>query len=435
MQGQTGRDLARNFVEEVAARLRNWNERDDRHIQVLFGGRDIAVEATRLTGCQILHVLPYHGIRSHEFEDPDRLLTNETYGCAAWWRQFGEAIGETYGGLPASLAGENLADMTAQPLLNYLLALRYRKGGLDAWTAGNLNLIYRDLLDDVYDRRWGAGEHPTAGVLAKQDFHALLDELGLAAWHGASRTVSESAVEAACERAGLKEQLMPLKDAARQGAISLLAAFYFRQAGHIPGGERTFEFTHKSFGEYLTARRLVRAIGEIHDDRADKTRRRRPWSEEAALIEWCRMTGPAPLDVYLLEFMGRETGVEREESQDGLVTLDRWRQTFADLLTYELHNGLPMHALGLSNFHDMTRQARNAEEALLAAHLCCASASETASVIDWPNCRAIHDLLDRLKQGRTWSLSSLCLGWFQREEIEDDERSDGIFKLSGEISW
>jgi NACHT N-terminal Helical domain 3 len=311
MQGQAGRDLARNFVEEVVARLRNWNERDDKLVQVLLGGRDIAVEATRLSGQQVLHVLPYHGSRPHDFEDPQSLLANEGYGCARWWRQLGEAIGEPYDGLPNPLAGKELADITSQPLLNYLLALRYRKGGLDAQTASNLNLVYGDLLDDIYDRRWGAGEHPTVGALGRREFHALLDELGLAAWHGAGRTVSESAVETACDRAGLREPLARLKDAARQGAISLLAAFYFRQAGHIPGGERTFEFTHKSFGEYLTARRIVRAVAEINDDRSDKTRRHRPWSEEAALIEWCRMTGPSVLvRIIHQELAGADQAVE-----------------------------------------------------------------------------------------------------------------------------
>ena len=115
----------------------------------------------------------------------------------------------------------------------------------------------------MYERGWGAKRHPTSNSLKRGEFDRLLEELALAAWHGAGRTITESEVERACERAGLTEQLQAFKEGARAGAINLLAAFYFRQAGKIEGGERTFEFTHKSFGEYLTVRRLVRAIEDL----------------------------------------------------------------------------------------------------------------------------------------------------------------------------
>ena len=42
----------------------------------------------------------------------------------------------------------------------------------------------------------------------------------------------------------------------------LLTAFYFRQHG-IENSEQTFEFTHKGFGEYVTASRLTKMIQKI----------------------------------------------------------------------------------------------------------------------------------------------------------------------------
>ncbi len=43
----------------------------------------------------------------------------------------------------------------------------------------------------------------------------------------------------------------------------LLAAFFFRQYGQRASGDSTFVFTHKSFGEYLAAQRVMRAAEKV----------------------------------------------------------------------------------------------------------------------------------------------------------------------------
>ena len=152
----------------------------------------------------------------------------------------------------------------------------------------------------------GTRSSSTKKVVTRKDFDQLLDELGLAAWHGAGRTFTESQAELACQQAGLSQQLSTFKEGARAGAISLLAAFYFRQAQKIEG-ERTFEFSHKSFGEYLTARRLIRQVEDVHEERVrNRNNRQRGWSEEQALIKWVEFTGPTALDHALLAFLQRE---------------------------------------------------------------------------------------------------------------------------------
>jgi uncharacterized protein YjbI with pentapeptide repeats len=313
--------------------------------------------------------------------------------------------------VPEPLKQDALAEVTAQPLLNYLLALSYRRGKLDFSTAPNLNLIYRDLLDAVYERPWGPAAHPTKKVLSREEFDHLLDELGLAAWHGAGRTFTETQAEQACQQAGLGDQLSTFKEGARAGAISLLAAFYFRQAQRIEG-ERTFEFTHKSFGEYLTARRLVRQVEDIHEERArNRKNRQRGWSEEQALIKWVEFTGPTALDYELLVFIRREVGLGEHD------VIQEWQKSFAELLSDQLQHGLPMHRLldrlRPSTFKEMTRQARNAEEALLAVHFCCGSITKSLSTVVWPNPTALRSLLARLERA---SLAFECLGWLDAAE-------------------
>jgi hypothetical protein len=48
------------------------------------------------------------------------------------------------------------------------------------------------------------------------------------------------------------------------GFSRLIAAFYFQATERDTVSGQAFEFTHKSFGEYLTARRLVREIRDIN---------------------------------------------------------------------------------------------------------------------------------------------------------------------------
>lgn len=224
-------------------------------------------------------------------------------------------------------------------------------------------------------------------MLSRDEFDRVLDELGLAAWHGAGRRFTETQVEQACQKAGLSEQLSAFTEGARVGAISLLAAFYFRQAHKIEG-ERTFEFTHKSFGEYLVVRRIVRWIEDIHEERErNRANRQRGWSEEEALIKWIEVTGPAQLDEDMALFLQREVALRRPE------VLATWQKTLADLFTDDLHQGLPMHKLGLPTYRDMCRQAGNAEETLLAAHFSCASVTKDSSLIRWPSSFALHNLI------------------------------------------
>jgi uncharacterized protein YjbI with pentapeptide repeats len=414
MQGHAGQEIARNFVEAVERKLDLLNDRQNRYIQVVFGGRDIAAQAARVPNHQMLHVLPYHGAEG-SFKDPGSLLQTDDYACGRWWRQYGDAIGEAYRGIPAPLQGEDLAEVTAQPLLNYLLALSYRRGEVDFSSAPNLNLIYRDLLDAVYERRWGPGKHPTQRRLTRKEFDDLLDELSLAAWQASGRTVTARQAQEACERVNLHEQLAAFKEGARAGAISLLAAFYFRQAGKIDG-EQTFEFTHKSFGEYLFARRLVRVVEDIHKDReVSRNNRHRGKTIEDALIAWIRIVGPAVVDRYILDFVKREVTFHEDNN------IREWRSTFSEIFIDQLSNGLPMHLIERFTFREMCLQGRNAERALLAIIYVCGTflnrrfPKRTASRVPLSglNTYALRTCIMRLEEDHLFEGTSaaFCLGW------------------------
>ncbi len=68
--------------------------------------------------------------------------------------------GQAYAEMPTELAQANLQDITAQPLLNYLVALSYMRGTVQISETSNLNEIYADLLGAVYERGWASDQHP-----------------------------------------------------------------------------------------------------------------------------------------------------------------------------------------------------------------------------------------------------------------------------------
>jgi hypothetical protein len=153
--------------------------RDQRRVLAVVGGRQIVVENCKSelrNEKQILHLLNYVE------ENQDRR--------SEWWKKYGEASGNGHVELPAELQRDDLKEITAQPLLNYLVALSYdrkdKENRLDFSKDITINQIYADILDQVYERVWGKSEggnvhlKGTRQTIAKSDFIALLEEIGVA---------------------------------------------------------------------------------------------------------------------------------------------------------------------------------------------------------------------------------------------------------------
>ena len=380
-------------------------------------GREVAVqEAFTKKPEQILHVLPYFVSQNErwEYNDPKDLLTEDQR--QTWWQKYGQASQKPYNAMPDVLIRDSLTEITAQPLLNYLVALGYVQGKLMLSEETNLNTIYGDLLDAVYERGCEGQNrrHLAIGDLAQKDFVRVLEEIALAAWHGDGRTTTVKEIEDHCTSSGLKQLLEIFGEGAKAGVTRLLAAFYFRQSG-VKGNERTFEFTHKSFGEYLTARRISRRMERIHK----QLQRRQEdmeegWDEREALLHWAEICGPTRLDIYLLQFLRDEVAL-READQ-----VAAWQQTFAHLIGVMLRQGLPMERIEPPlRFFEMRQWAIYAEEALLAALSACALVTQDISPVDWPNKTAFGSWLIQLQRVNLDSDSVIVLAFLNHSLLEE----------------
>lgn len=420
-QGKAAAETARAFIREVDRTVEKRNLQGPR-LRVLISGRELVVqenESELRRPSQILTLLPYHVPKGEregrqslgqvvEYEDPKKLLDRDLR--FDWWNKYGQLTGRRLEGFPKELQRQDLSEVTGQPLLNYLVALSFTRGKIDFAKNINLNLIYSDLVSAVYQR--GYEKKRTYGPIRHMNFDQfsrVLEEIGLAAWHGDGRSTTVKEIEEHCYLSGVGGLLEAFQEGAKVGVTRLLAAFFFRQHGQRSSGDPTFVFTHKSFGEYLTGRRVIRAsdrvVREIHKRSGSPDE---GWDERDALRHWMQICGPSPISPYLHSFLLNEVAI-REINE-----IAKWQTHLSHLFSYVLRHGLPVEQIQTGTFREAMFRARNAEEALLVNLNACARTTRTISMLEHGDPTAFGSWYKRVQGQRTSSESSLaahCLSY------------------------
>ena len=407
-QGRTGQELAREFFDQVQVLTGQVNRTEASQAQmlVLICGRPVSVSSTRadeLKEGQVLHALPFFLTKAErsdprmQWRDSEALLEFDQRD--EWWKRYGEVTSEVLEGQPSELKTTNLDAITAEPLLNYLVSLS-RKGGFEFSDETNRNSIYDDLLRRVYKRDYDPRQNsPLSSTF--EEFQRLLEEVALAAWHGGeTRSTTHSRVKDYCQHANLNPLLQKIFPENPNAVVgSLFLAFYFRRSADRVDNEAAFEFTHKSFGEYLLACRLIREVEELASQHVNKSGR---WNIRHSLQEWALVFGPMHMDMELWRFL--RDGI-RLRSKDDVGT---WQWMLVEFINYQQSHGLPMESLVGKNasgqepqtFDEMNRRAINAEAGLLEVLGACAQYTQAVSAIQWPSRSAFREWLDRLSAKR-----------------------------------
>jgi hypothetical protein len=451
--GAAGAAVAQAFVEAVEKTVLRRNTEgvpsndDGPRLRVLMSGRPLAVQSVsnsfREQG-RVLEILPYwipndersegsENARKFRYTGQTELLNDDHDQRQAWWKTYGALCGEAFDGLPEPL--QKFHEITSQPLHNFLLAMVYRSPGQASGLSGDepepaidfngdvsLNEIYGLLLRRVYERGWGeAAGHVATREIEFREFRRLFEEMALAAWHHRERVTTVKAVRERCATGRLKTVLDLYEEKFTDGVAQLFAAFYIRGSDRLIDNEKTFEFTHKSFGEYLTACRIVSALASIDSDlrRSDDgldEGSEDPWDERKGLLAWLKICGPTAISFDLLQYLENEVAIVYGED-GGPERVESWRQTLARLINTVLRIGMPCERLQENlTFHDMQQRARQAETALLALHRCCAAALGAGSSenfqpteIAWPKPGSLGTWLRQLlAQPLDWSRTMPC---------------------------
>ena len=295
---QVSEAISTIFLRELNTTLRSWH---DRPVWVIVTGRDaifgnVEGPTATLPG-ERLHLLPYH-VREHEPDGPSRSDYHDPSGLLLTdnrekvFSRFAKAKGQPSDRLPEMYGNDDLHDLSAQPLLNYFLLT----SGPDEFADGNLARIYGRLFERLHSRnRNDNGRLQDAGKpaasLSQDLFDRAFEAMAVAAWRtGGTRAASWEEVLKEVEREDtyLKSGEYKLRDVfdtqmldrGAQRPFRLAAAFFSRndQATGI-------EFTHKSFGDYLYARRLAKAVAAMAD-----ALHRTPELEQEMLRRWEALT-------------------------------------------------------------------------------------------------------------------------------------------------
>jgi hypothetical protein len=410
MRGKQAQEVAGRFVREVLRKLDVVNTGDRPRLQVLLVGRELVIQSQqhefRRPG-QILNLLPYYipkSQRSWTWASGKKILEEDQR--TIWWRKYGCQIGRSFAEMPDGLERDDLKEVTGQPLLNYLIALSYCSGSLELSGSFNLNSVYHGLMESVWCRDWEGREYEGIRGLSLAQFERVLEEISLSAWHGGGRTTTIDEVHSRCLSSAAGRLLARFEQGAREGVSRLMTAFYFRQHGERSSGEPTFEFTHKSFGEFLTARRILRSLDRIatqfgrRDEDPDDG-----WAEAEALVHLAGLCGPTLLDQDLMAFLSRELMLQKVENV--LV----WQGNLVRLFGYLMRHSVPIERLPSrpERFCQQRDHVRNTEVAVLVLMSCCARVTRELSRVDWPDLTSLGTWLYRVQEQRDGPRGSIVL--------------------------
>jgi hypothetical protein len=366
-QGKVGEEAAADFFRQVDDFVKDCN-RDSTSVRlkVMLCGRPVAVSSTNAEirkSERVRHLLPYQIEHYHHYNTiwKGRKELIKLDQRDEWWSKLGLATGNsTMKGMPNDIRTQKLDPLTAEPILNGLIAQCRREHKITPDT--NRAQIYEWLLRDVLKRVHDKSGKQHLRDASEDDIARLLEEVAVTAWHnGDVRATTKTKVLDRCEKTEqttLLNRVFP--DRQKPNITSLFLAFYFQESGERQGQDRAFEFSHKSFGEYLIARRIDRFLRELQM-RVDEG----AWDSEVALKRWVELFGPSTLDVDQINFAKDVLDLAPGE------TTNSWRRVIIKLISRVARYSLPMNQLNLPTFQAMQRQFQNAIRSFFILHSTC----------------------------------------------------------------
>ncbi|MGE6246609.1 NACHT domain-containing protein [Psychrobacter proteolyticus] len=349
--GTNAAEVSNRFIAEVQDALR---DRKNVHWKAIITGRELSIQSQqhRLKKPKtIYYLLPYYIDEENResFNDSNNLLMTDQR--SEWWQKLSKLKGLEFEDLPKELATKHLEPITTEPLLNYLVSLSYLKeDGIVFSEHTNLNEIYADLLDSVHERKYtDSGTHRSVDSIDKRKFIRILQEIALTVWHENGRTASVSQITEQCKRANIDSYFKEFTKDAESGVIRLLMAFYFRKFDGNNSDE-TFEFTHKSFGEYLAAKRIMLELSKmLNEVERFKEEVDSGWTLEVAFEKWISVCGPQRIDNYLRNFLAGEIQI-LASSEYGLSRISKYQELLIELIQMAVNSKSPIKKLSLSTF-------------------------------------------------------------------------------------
>jgi hypothetical protein len=101
------------------------------------------------------------------------------------------------------------------------VALSQQRGKVSFGADTNLNSVYADLLEAVFERQYEGRRHAALEPIGFADFESLLEEIALAIWHGSGRTATDAEIARRCEQGRLASRLAVFRQGAEKGRLRM----------------------------------------------------------------------------------------------------------------------------------------------------------------------------------------------------------------------
>ncbi len=377
----------RDFVEYLTTHSTNTS---GHRVKFLLSGRIPIIQehASRFREpAQLIEILPYWDnewkrlVDTERWKDPKNLLKGKKAKQQHdFWKKLAPFKCKTAAELAGELDHTALHDLVRRPLLNALVTLTHCGDPLDCSAPGfNRNSIYAKLLRRVHERDYEKRRSPTTETVDYEDFTALLELVGELAWHAGERGAKRADVHKRCTvKPDRKlQKVLNQIESGRVGTSSgLMVSFFFRRTGHDDGA---VIFTHKTFGEYLAALRLVRRLDSIFNELADE-------GERETLEQLARLLGPQRITSTIEEFLINELELRRKTGQHDD---SKWQRALQDLIEHAVQNEVPVMKLEYPDperaYRDAHAHAVHTLESLFLLHSLVVepSGESTPVVIEW----------------------------------------------------
>lgn len=326
-EGRKSVEAVKIFILEILHILDEAN-RGKIILRVLLLSRPIVVQENLRyfdQHCTIYHVLPLYITKDFDENTQNKELLKEDKR-REWKALYSKFRNLHFNEQMLLRTKGELAEISAQPLLIYLLtvALNTAEHNIDAESI-NVNTIYETIINHVYERKYEGGRRyrPTED-LSKEQYFEIMENIACSAWRrGDERTTTQKAIDQQFKEQPKRIQKLWTKyiseDQSSRGVEALLSSFYFQKKDST-SEDALYEFSHKSFGEYLMARyviRMIRKFSAIYRGDSDEAE-----DENIILEKWYKQFHYNGFEDYLMPYIRRELESEKETNN----TTIQWQE-------------------------------------------------------------------------------------------------------------
>ena len=361
---------AQSLIDAVAALVGEASRGGQRRVRAVITGRSSVMQEvtakhrpTAVGRKSLYHVQSY--------TEDQRITANERYA---------EALNIPLANLPKVLSDQNFEHLACEPLLHFFMAVSHRRlsnlQGLQRVTRAHVfDALFGNMFDRDTERLEGGGFKPGRAIFygpsdddvtAEDKFFRTMEAIALAASRVEGnpqarfeeettrfRQAPSSEIEAALKEDELDDILQKLGQESR--VAGLAATFFLR------GTERDgVEFHHKSFGEYLYARRLGRwAYDAVEQIDSTKNAQAQARVTKDLFDDWLPLGSGHPMTVDVLDLLKEELVRVTSSPEVGR----KWHEVLRPLVERALREGWQSVGNNIVQ-REAERRSVNAEEAL-----------------------------------------------------------------------